>query len=78
MVVLVAGGLTAWLLTDTSAPTQSLASGSFRDTGSGVSASDDAPQSMKAVPDDKVAKPFFTGTESPQRHINITKADPSK
>ncbi|WP_372671096.1 hypothetical protein [Amycolatopsis kentuckyensis] len=64
VVVLAASGLTAWLLTGPSTPSEDTASGSFRDIGGGVSVSDGAPSSMEAILDNVVAKPFFAGTES--------------
>ncbi|MFI5591808.1 hypothetical protein ACIA5G_42640 [Amycolatopsis sp. NPDC051758] len=72
VVAVVAGGLAVWLSRDTPGPSADVATGSFRDLGSGVSVSDGAPSSIRATPDGKVAKPSFTGIEPVNGVVHLT------
>ncbi len=74
VIALVAGGVTAWLLSGGSLPGSSTATAgeAFRDLGSGVSVTDGAPATLTAVSDDHVTKPPFSETESLGGVVHIT------
>ncbi|WP_285484297.1 hypothetical protein [Amycolatopsis sp. NBRC 101858] len=75
VVALVAGGaVVRWFSSGTplgSAPSD-VASGTFRDIGSGVGVSDDAPEALKAVFDETVVKPPFTETQPLSGVVHVT------
>ncbi|MET9000727.1 hypothetical protein [Amycolatopsis sp. NPDC004169] len=74
VVALVAGGVTAWLLGGGSLPggLNATAGEAFHDLGSGVSVAAGAPETLKAVADDHVAKPPFVETASLGGVVHVT------
>ncbi|MEU4253213.1 hypothetical protein AB0F15_38035 [Amycolatopsis sp. NPDC026612] len=72
VVALMAGGVTAWLLSGRSLSGSSTAGEAFRDLASGVSVADGAPTTLKAVSDDHIAKPPFAETESLGGVVHVT------